>query len=114
MKEEEEEGQPRPRAQYMNYYGPAGRETESLQDDPIYKQYVGAQESLPIADPAAHQELQRAHRQMFHYFDRDGKTTQAEPVKEQPAQQKPTKAQLQQWKKRKEERKRIRHRWLFE
>ncbi|PJF17271.1 hypothetical protein PSACC_02896 [Paramicrosporidium saccamoebae] len=66
-------------------------------------------------------EAKRATRQMAHYFDVSQYKTQLDqgtaPVPPDPStlpKRRPTKKELEQFRKRKEERKRIRNRWLFE
>lgn len=64
-------------------------------------------------------ESKRATRQMAHYFDVNQYKSQLDsgtaPVPPPSGTKpKPTKKQIEQFKKRKEERKRIRNKWLFE
>ena len=85
--------------------------------DPDYAHFM-AQHGGQVA-PHVVYEAKRATRQMAHYFDVDQYKREADagtaptppPAAAKP---KPTKKQVEQFKKRKEERKRIRNRWLFE
>ena len=91
--------------------------------DPDYacfmNQHGGQGSSLHVA-----YESKRATRQMSHYFDvnhyrkqveqQDGSPGSKNGTSQAAVKKKPTKKELEQFKKRKEERKRIRNKWLFE
>jgi len=86
--------------------------------DPDY-QYFAEKQTEAVPHPAAY-EAKRATRQMAHYFDvsqyqrRLDQAATPAPTAAPELKRKPTKKELEQFRKRKEERKKIRHRWLYE
>jgi hypothetical protein len=108
-------------AQFLSsgYHAPASSGFPTQLADSDYSTFM-AQHGGQVA-PHVVYEAKRATRQMAHYFDVSQYKTQLDqgtaPVPPDPAtvpKRRPTKKELEQFKKRKEERKRIRNRWLFE
>lgn len=114
--------QPQSVPQYLNsgyYYAPVPVQPAVQVADADYAHFM-AQHGGQVAAGVVY-EAKRATRQMAHYFDVNGYKTQLDqgtaPVPPNPAvapAKKPTKKELEKFKKRREERKRIRNRWLFE
>lgn len=82
--------------------------------DPDYAQFIAQHGST--AGAGIVYEAKRATRQMTHYFDvtQYRKRLDTQPAASTSAPKKVSKQDLERFKKRKEERKRIRHKWLYE
>lgn len=103
-----------------NYYH--NNPDTSISNDPDYTLFMSQQGISGTSLPTAVQDARRATRQLYHYFDPHQYRQQQEAraninvnsrdtgVKKK----KPTRKELEEFRKRKEERKKIRHRWLYE
>lgn len=92
---------------YTNYYQQG---TGTNEDEEVYKYYTSSTNvNTSALNMQNKYELDRAQRQMGHYFDAS-KPPQTMP----PITVPPTKAQLQYWKQRKEEKKKKKNAWLYE
>lgn len=85
-------------------------------DQEYYMQYYSQQNALSTPTPGMSYETRRSQNQMSHYFD-----TTKYPVNQpmpivhgQAAPMKVTKKDIERFKKRKEEKKRMKNKWLFE
>lgn len=117
-----EEERPKHRTTYTNYYAPAlikstdqaASGSAAFASDAHYQYFTQQQSQEGGLDPSVRYEANRAARQMGHYFDpKTYPTAQNAPVQEA-EKPKVTKKDIQRYKKRKEERKKIRNRWLYE
>lgn len=118
----EEETPARHQATYTNYYAPvlikptaqATSGSTAFASDAQYQHFMEQQAQEDGLDPSVRYEANRAARQMGHYFDPKAYPTAQNAAAQEAEKPKVTKKDIQRYKKRKEERKKIRNRWLYE
>lgn len=103
--------QPYPQAQYQE----AIYQNVTDPDQAYYMQYYGQQSTLATPTPGMMYEQRRSYNQMSAYFDTSKFPLGGAPAQPNPVpQKKVTKADIERFKKRKEEKKRLKNKWLFE
>jgi hypothetical protein len=95
---------------YSNFYSAAAKNTE--EDEDIYKHFVNTN-NVQTVNLQNRYEGDRSKRHMEHYFDTSKFTTETISESDNKKQAPPSKAQLDYWKCKKEEKKKKKNEWLL-
>ena len=83
------------------------------EDEDIYKHFINNNNVQGATNLQSKYEKDRSKRHMEHYFDTDKFATEIKPEVTEKAQTPPSKAQLDYWKAKKEEKKKKKNEWLL-
>jgi hypothetical protein len=96
---------------YSNLYALSPKNSEG--DDDVYNHFINTNNVQTATNSQNKYEKDRSKRHMEHYFDTNKFATETKPDLEDKIQPPPSKAQLEYWKAKKEEKKNKKKEWLM-